>query len=112
MSRHNAMFRASGAAMIVRAHLSTPLCLDFGDVRKPYFRIKIQTAEKERLRRRAERKQSTSKLREQSIRVLEIPRVKAFRKAAVGGTKDIERFGALVLIHPEPGQVGCRAKLK
>jgi len=79
---------------------------------KRCFRTKIQTAEKQRLRRRAERKQLTSKLSEQSIRVLEIPRVKAFRKAAVGGTKDIERFGAVALIHPEPGQVGCRAKLK
>jgi len=62
--------------------------------------------------RRAERKQSTTKLSEQSIRVLEIPRVKAFRKAAISGTKDFERFGAHALIHPEPGQVGCRAKFK
>src|SRR5215475_10836817 len=62
--------------------------------------------------RGAERKQSTSKLSKQSIRALEIPRVKAFRKVAISGTKDFERFGAHALIHPEPGQVGCRAKFK
>src|SRR5215831_4091954 len=62
--------------------------------------------------RGAERKQSTSKLSKQSIRALEIPRVKAFRKVAISGTKDFERFGAHALIHPEPRQVGCRAKFK
>src|SRR5215831_4913632 len=56
--------------------------------------------------------QSTSKLSKQSIHALEIPRVKAFRKVAISGTKDFERFGAHALIHPEPRQVGCRAKFK
>src|SRR5262249_52245345 len=57
-------------------------------------------------------KSNLSKFGEQSVCVFEILRVKAFGKAAIGGTKDIERFGALALFHPEPGQVGGCAKLK
>src|SRR5262245_18052505 len=53
-----------------------------------------------------------TKLGEQSVRVLEILRVKAFCKATISGTKDIKGFGTLALLDPEPSQVGGCAKLK
>src|SRR6266849_10567763 len=51
-------------------------------------------------------------LDEHCLSLLEIPRVKALGEAAVDGCKHIERIGTLALIHPKPGQVGCRAKLE
>src|SRR5262245_53365103 len=59
-------------------------------------------------RRFAAEKKQLSKLVEQSVRVLEILRVKAFCKTATSGTKDIEGFGALALLHLQPSQIsGC-----
>ena len=51
-------------------------------------------------------------LGEQSFSLLEIPRSEAFIKTTIDGRKDVERFGVLASIHPQPRQIGCRAKLK
>src|ERR1700730_14249260 len=51
-------------------------------------------------------------LGEQSVSLLEIPRVEALREAAMDGAENIARLGTLALIVPKPGQVGCRAKLE